>query len=579
MTFNKYPSVKFRGNGNCLEGWRSIYTELSLKIQTAHAHHVVIECYHGVYIQDILNFIADYFPEAQTILSSNAYRSEDEIIKLTYPNITDDRVFGFMTSLELRDLFDPQKIQEIHKADEKNQQLIFIVGIGASLIEADPDLVIYADMARWELQMRMRRKEVANIGLSNQQNAFELQYKRGYFLDWRLCDKVKKNLIPKADFVLDTNDRKNPKLLTGSTFMQALKQTVQQPFSLMPFFDPGPWGGQWMKEKFQLDPAAPNYAWCFNCVPEENSLLIDFDGVKFETPAINMVLFEPVELLGKKVQNIFGDEFPIRFDFLDTVQGGNLSLQVHPLTNYIKEKFGMSYTQDESYYILDAEPDATVYLGLVDNVDKTAMLEDLKSAQKDPTRPFNADQYAKKWPAKKHDHFLIPAGTVHCSGSGCMVLEISATPYIFTFKLWDWGRLGMDGKPRPIYIEHGSNVIQWDRQVEWTRSNLINQFNTIEQNEDFIHEHTGLHDLEFIETRRFTQSGKVSHRSNDSVNVLMIVEGEQAIVESPDGLFNPFIVNYAEAFVIPAGIKSYDIRPYGASAGKSIMVIKAFVRV
>ncbi len=332
-----------------------------------------------------------------------------------------------------------------------------------------------------------------------------------------------------------------------------------------------------MKQKFDLDPSAPNYAWCFNCVPEENSLLIDFDGVKFETPAINLVFFTTNQLLGEKVQNIFGEEFPIRFDFLDTIQGGNLSLQVHPLKDYIREKFGMSYTQDESYYILDAEQDATVYLGLVDHVDKTAMLGDLKSAQENNT-PFNADLYASKWPAKKHDHFLIPAGTVHCSGNGCMVLEISATPYIFTFKLWDWGRLGMDGKPRPIYIEHGSNVIQWDRQVEWTKSNLINQFRKIEESADCLHEHTGLHDLEFIETRRYTQSGKVSHQSNGSVNVLMIVDGEQAIVESPDGSFNPFVVNYAEAFVIPACIHLYDIRPYGPSEGKSIMIIKAFVR-
>jgi hypothetical protein len=58
---------------------------------------------------------------------------------------------------------------------------------------------------------------------------------------------------------------------------------------------------------------------------------------------------------------------------------------------------------------------------------------------------FHVERYVNKWPAKKHEHFLIPAGTIHCSGRDCMVLEISATPYIFTFKMWDWARLGLDG--------------------------------------------------------------------------------------------------------------------------------------
>lgn len=60
-----------------------------------------------------------------------------------------------------------------------------------------------------------------------------------------------------------------------------------------------------------------------------------------------------------------------------------------------------------------------------------------------------------------------------------MVLEISATPSIFTFKLWDWGRLGLDGLPRPINIGHGSKVIQWERQTEFVRHNLINQVEMI----------------------------------------------------------------------------------------------------
>jgi len=306
-------------------------------------------------------------------------------------------------------------------------------------------------------------------------------------------------------------------------------------------------------------------------------LLLDFHGTKFEIPSINLVFNKPKELLGAKVQEIFGDEFPIRFDFLDTMGGGNLSLQVHPLTEYIRKEFGMTYTQDESYYILDATEDAQVYLGLKENVDKEKMIDDLVKAQTNGDI-FDADKYAERWPAKKHDHFLIPAGTVHCSGSGCMVLEISATPYIFTFKLWDWGRLGTDGKPRPINIEHGKKVIQWDRESHWTKENLINNIETLAVEDDWREEQTGLHQLQFIETRRYWHFGKVTHKTGGVVNVLMVIEGAEAIVESPEGLFESFHVNFGEAFVIPANIKNYSVRPVGASEGKEIATIKAYVR-
>ena len=267
---------------------------------------------------------------------------------------------------------------------------------------------------------------------------------------------------------------------------------TKQPFSLVPFFDPGPWGGQWMREHFGLPEGPPNYAWCFNCVPEENSMVLRFGEREFELPSLMLVHEQPEALLGADVYERFGAEFPIRYDFLDTIGGGNLSLQVHPLTSYIREQFGMEYTQDESYYMLDAAPGAEVYLGLRDGIDREAMAADLRAAQAGGAE-FPAEKYVNVWPAKKHDHFLIPAGTIHCSGKDGMVLEISATPYIFTFKLWDWGRLGMDGKPRPIHLEHGLKNIQWDRTMEWVRENLINEEVPEAEGDGWREESTGLH--------------------------------------------------------------------------------------
>jgi mannose-6-phosphate isomerase class I len=183
-----------------------------------------------------------------------------------------------------------------------------------------------------------------------------------------------------------------------------------------------------------------------------------------------------------------------------------------------------------------------------------------------------------KFPAKKHDHFLIPAGTIHCSGKNSMVLEISATPYIFTFKLWDWGRLGLDGLPRPIHIDHGLTNIVWDRDTSWVRRNLINRVEAVAEGSGWREERTGLHQLEFIETRRHWFTGPTPHETRDTVNVLNLVEGEEVVVESLTNAFEPFVVHYAETFIVPAAVGDYQISPTGQLTGNLCATIKASVR-
>ena len=156
-----------------------------------------------------------------------------------------------------------------------------------------------------------------------------------------------------------------------------------------------------------------------------------------------------------------------------------------------------------------------------------------------------------------------------------MVLEISATPYIFTFKLWDWERLGLDGKPRPIHLEHGKANIQWERTTEWVRRNLLNRLEPLDAGDGWREERTGLHEREFIETRRHWFSQRVEHHTRGGVNVLNLVEGREAMVESPTGAFDPFLVHYAETFIVPARVGAYTVRPLQPGP---CATIKAFVR-
>ena len=577
--YDKYPAVNIPGNWNLQQDWDAIKQAFSGSEAPSEnvKKMMVVETYQGAPITEIAKHFQEIFNADKVVLTTDLFLDTIEIIDLTFPDVTDDRIFGKMTHLNMMDFFDKSKIEQFEWAIENEDASVYLlIGPGASKLCVNPYLFIYYDLCRWELQLRMRKHLVGNLGLSNLEDSFSEKYKRAYFVDWRVCDDVKRETYDNWDFYIDGNELGNPKMLKADEYKNALEITVSQPFRVVPFFDPGPWGGQWIMEKFNMDRKAPNYAWGFDCVPEENSLFLQFGKVRIETPAINLVFFETISLLGENVVDQFGAEFPIRFDLLDTVKGGNLSLQVHPLKSYIKEKFGMSYTQDESYYILDAEPGAKVYLGFKENIEPEKFIEELNLVQTNNGSSFPVEDYVATFPAKKHDHFLIPAGTIHCSGTGNLVLEISATPYIFTFKLWDWARLGLDGLPRPINIKHGIPNLIWDRKETWVANNLVNQFEPLEEGDGWREEKTGLHESQFIETRRHWFQKTVHHHTNGTVQVLNLVEGDEVIVESPDQAFEPINIHFAETFIVPAKIGAFNVRPLNEN--KSHGTIKAYVR-
>jgi mannose-6-phosphate isomerase class I len=576
--YDKSPFVAVDAAPNsCVVGWPEIAGRFR-RASTGARPIICVECYPGANETQIFDELTHALKPALALQTSTLLKSSQEIDALLAPYLGDDPVFGRMNAIVLADFFSPQKLQHAKsQLEARPAGLALVVGVGAALLAENPDVLVYADLARWEIQLRQRSNQIGNLGADNLSESPAQKYKRAFFVDWRAADRLKKQLWNRIDFLLDTNDHTRPKLVTGDALRLALQQIAQRPFRVVPFFDPGPWGGHWMEEVCDLPKDRPNYAWCFDCVPEENSLLLGFGDERVEIPSIDLVFSHPRELLGDVVYARFGAEFPIRFDFLDTIGGGNLSLQVHPLTEYIQRAFGMDYTQDESYYMLDAGPDATVYLGLREDADPKAMATQLQHAQAGKI-PFDAERFVNRFPAAKHDHFLIPAGTVHCSGQDGMVLEISATPYIFTFKLWDWGRMGLNGEPRPIHLQHGLANIQWDRRTEWVKNNLINRLGPLASGDGWREERTGLHQLEFIETRRHWFTGRVPHHTNGTVNVVNLVQGQEATVESPENKFEPFVVHYAETFIVPAAVGKYTVRPSGPAAGTECATLKAFVR-
>ena len=329
--YDKFPFVAVPGAEQaCVVGW----TEIGNRLKSAIAQRatkktvVIVECYPGVDERAVLAELKSLLNPALAIHAAEAMYQPKKIDALVAPFLGgDDPVFGFLSGLALPNFFDIERLWHFRNAiADEEKGIVLVVGCGASLI-AWGGILIYADLARWEAQMRFRRNESSNLGVENCTLAASLQYKRAFFVDWRMADRWKRPLIKFWDFVLDTNNPREPKLADGEAVREGLRQAVKQPFRVVPFFDPAPWGGQWMKEFCDLDRSAKNYGWCFDCVPEENSLLLGFGDTRFEIPSIDLVFNQPRALLGERVHARFGDEFPIRFDFLDTMGGGQRFLK------------------------------------------------------------------------------------------------------------------------------------------------------------------------------------------------------------------------------------------------------------
>ena len=569
--YRRFPTIQVGAADHAARGTDAVKQELHALCAGSSKTVVTVECYPGTDQAEILAL----FPHAELVIHADdlAIPPAELDAKIEH-ELTDDPVFGIMTTWQMKDFYLEEALRAAReKIDAVTDGLVLVYGAGASLVER-ADITIYADITRWEIQLRFRK------GQDNWHTAMHdlpqrAKYKRGYFAEWRWGDRIKDKLLPVFDYYLDTTSAGNPAIVPGTAYRDALSKAAAQPFRMVPYFDPGVWGGDWMKTHFDLPENGSNYAWSFDGVPEENSLLLDFGSCVVETPALNLVYAHPRELLGDRVHARFGKEFPIRFDMLDTMHGQNLSLQVHPLTEYIQRHFHMHYTQDESYYLLDAAGEnPCVYLGIKTGTKPEEMVSALQEAQ-NGGKPFPVEKFVNKIPVKKHDHVLIPAGTVHCSGADTMVLEISATPYIFTFKLWDWGRVDLDGKPRPIHLEHGAANIQWYRNTEWVHKNLINAVAEVYSDENGTVVRTGLHEREFLDTFRFTTSSALPVHRNGSVHMLNLVDGTRAVLRSKSDAFPPLELHYAETCIVPQAAGDYEIY---SPDGSEVKVILACVR-
>ena len=496
--------------------------------------------------------------------------------------LTEDPVFGRVCDRDLTLFFDAgrwqtlvETVQAALRSDDRDSSPIFITGPGALLspLRLYSDLALCAAVPRETIFVASEAGIGRNLG-DDQDRGKWPRYKRSFYIDWPIQDRHFFATLPACDFLIDMHDTARPAFVDLRLFLEGLAYAAERPFRVRSLFMPGVWGGHRLQHLIPgLPPEWPNCAWGFEVVAPENSMTLTFGDVALRVPFNLFMHFQARRILGHENHRRFGDFFPIRFDFLDTMEGTNLSLQVHPPDAYINAHFGEPFAQHEMYYILEARPGAKVYLGLQEATNREAFLDDVARAQSQHV-PFEISKHVNAWDAAQGDLFVIPAGTVHCSGANNLVLEISATPYIYTFKVYDYLRPDLDGKPRPISYERAFEVIDFDRKTDWVRQNLLARPRCLAEGEGWRRFLLTDSDLEFHHVERIEMTASYTDTTgSDGVHVLCVVEGQGArVVREADGA--AIELSYAEIVIIPGACGSYRLEPLGDA---EVKVVKSYV--
>lgn len=564
-TYNIYPTHNI-GDNKINIAYDSLAKELSSQ------KSIKIDGYVGIIFDDIKNKLSNSFKKigitATWINVESAYKNESEIKKITAPYLgDDDPIFGKITTLELIDFIDFDKLNKL--IIKKTDSIVIYYGTGASLVPTKGK-VVYFEISKNEIQFRSRAGSIHNLGLSQPESAKKM-YKRFYFVDWIVLNKHKNQLKLKIDYLVDGQRSEDISWMTGDTFRESIKELLKAPIRVRPWFEPGVWGGQWIKDKIKgLQENVVNYAWSFELILPENGIIIESDNVMLEFSFDFIMFMSGESVLGKNFET-YGYEFPIRFDFLDTFDGGNLSVQCHPQLSYIQENFGEKITQEETYYILDSKEDASVYLGFQEGVN-AQQFKTVLSQSIEEEKEVDINKYVQKLKSNKHNLYLIPPGTIHSAGSGNLVLEISSTPYIFTFKLYDWLRPGLDGKPRPLNLDRGMENLIFDYAGKRVEDELISKPTLLESNTNYDFYHLPTHKKHLYDVHRYMLKTLVTIETENKAHILSLVEGDKIEVIANN---KSSIYNYAESVIIPASVNQYQVKNLTENP---VMFVKAFIK-
>ena len=519
-----------------------------------------------------IDAVAELFGEdTERIPVSSLYKSAGELRALFADYLPEDRekdpvlLYGKLFQEGYPGLFDGKKLAEVReKLKNKGGKIIVLYGNGA-LSEPLSDLVdvkIFADVTPKKAVLNIKAGDYRNFG-NDCDLPFKATMRRCYYVDFEISFSLRNRLLAEGgiDYYVCGDDPGNLKILPGDVLHALVSRALDYPLRQRPVYLEGVWGGYFTMKERGLPKEMKNCAWVFDLIPMEVSTVLIMDGLEFEFPFYVLVAAEGEKLMGQNCLEEFHGFFPIRFNYDDTFHSaGNMSIQLHPGDTFVKKNHNEPGRQDESYYIVATGQRARTYLGFNRGEDPEEFLREVRRSEKDG-QPVDYQKYVHSVESKPGLQVMIPAGTIHGSGKNQLILEIgSLTVGSYTYKMYDYLRKDLDGKPRPIHTYFGDLNLNRGMTEDYVESHLVNGgYRVIREEGDAKEIVVGECEQLYFSLRNLIFGDFMTDDTKGDFHVLALVDGEDVTVRSKKDPDLKFDLKFMDIVVVPASFGEYEI--------------------
>ena len=508
---------------------------------------------------------------AEFISVSSIYKTADELREIFTEYLPEDRekdpvlLYGKLFKAGYPGLFDEKKLAALQEAlKAKEGKCIVLYGNGA-LSEPLYDLIdvkIYTDVTPKKAVLNIKAGGYRNFG-NDCDLPFKVTMRRCYYVDFEIGFTLRNKLMANngLDYYICGDDPSNLKILPGDVLHALVSRALDYPLRQRPVYLEGVWGGYFTMKERHLPKEMKNCAWIFDLIPMEVSTVLIMDGLEFEFPYYVLVAAEGKKLMGEQCLKDFHGFFPIRFNYDDTYHSsGNMSIQLHPGEEFVTKNHNEPGRQDESYYIVATAQRARTYLGFNRGADPEEFIREVKRSEKD-YQPVDYQKYIYSVESKPGIQVMIPAGTIHGSGKNQLILEIgSLTVGSYTYKMYDYLRKDLDGKPRPIHTYFGDINLNRGMTQDYVEKNLVQGgYRVIREEGDAKEVVVGECDKLYFSLRNLIFGNYMTDNTNGDFHVLALVDGEDVTVRSKRDPDLKFDMKYLDIIVVPASFGEYEI--------------------